>query len=68
MMINQKHHYVLKASHPSPLSVYHSFFGCRHFSKTNMLLENQGKTPIIWTPKVSSVYSPINLKKIKPEI
>ena len=40
-------HYVLEAAHPSPLA-RGAFFGCRHFSKTNSLLEAQGKTPIDW--------------------
>ncbi len=43
----QKHH-VLKAGHPSPLSMQH-FFGCKHFSKTNQLLLAQGRTPIDWS-------------------
>jgi len=41
-------HHVLTAAHPSPLSAYRGFFGCRHFSKTNALLEAMGKTPIDW--------------------
>jgi uracil-DNA glycosylase len=43
----QKHH-VLKAGHPSPLSMQH-FFGCKHFSKTNELLLAQGLAPIDWS-------------------
>ncbi len=39
-----KHHIILKAAHPSPLSAYNGFFGCRHFSKINELLES----PIDW--------------------
>ena len=41
-------HYVLTAPHPSPLSAYRGFFGCKHFSKTNKILESLGKTPINW--------------------
>lgn len=41
-------HLVLKAPHPSPLSAYRGFFGCKHFSKANNFLEAQGKTPINW--------------------
>jgi uracil-DNA glycosylase len=41
-------HAVLTAAHPSPLSAYNGFFGCRHFSQANALLEKWGKTPIIW--------------------
>ena len=43
----QKHH-VLKAAHPSPLSAYNGFFGCKHFSKTNELLKQQGREEIDW--------------------
>lgn len=43
----QKHH-VLNAPHPSPLSAYRGFFGCKHFSKTNELLKQQEKSPIQW--------------------
>jgi uracil-DNA glycosylase len=41
-------HLVLKAPHPSPLSAYSGFFGCRHFSKANAFLEEHGLTPIDW--------------------
>lgn len=39
---------VLKSVHPSPLSVYRGFFGCRHFSQANAYLQSVGKTPIVW--------------------
>ena len=39
---------ILKSVHPSPLSSYRGFFGCRHFSKANDYLANIGKTQIIW--------------------
>jgi len=42
-------HLVLKAPHPSPLSAYAGFFGCRHFSKANAFLVEQGLTPIDWS-------------------
>jgi uracil-DNA glycosylase len=48
-MIDTSKHFILKAVHPSPLSVYRGFFGCRHFSKTNELLISAGKTPVDWT-------------------
>jgi uracil-DNA glycosylase len=48
---NLKHHYILTAAHPSPFSAANGFFGCRHFSKINMLLEQQGKQPIDWSLK-----------------
>lgn len=41
-------HLVLKAPHPSPLSAYRGFFGCRHFSRANAFLEANGETPIHW--------------------
>lgn len=47
-LIDTSKHYILKAVHPSPLSVYRGFFGCRHFSKTNELLIKSGKQPIDW--------------------
>ncbi len=47
-LIDTSRHYVLKAVHPSPLSVYRGFFGCRHFSKTNELLLQAGKEPVDW--------------------
>ena len=41
-------HYKLQTVHPSPLSAHRGFFGCRHFSKTNALLQRHGLTPIEW--------------------
>ena len=41
-------HLVLKAPHPSPLSAYRGFFGCKHFSKCNQFLIDHGQTPIDW--------------------
>ena len=43
-----KQHLVLKAPHPSPLSAYRGFFGCKHFSKCNEFLAKNGQTPIDW--------------------
>ncbi|ACS86573.1 uracil-DNA glycosylase [Musicola paradisiaca] len=51
-MIDPKRHHVLKAPHPSPLSAHRGFLGCRHFSQANALLEQQGDTPIDWTPRL----------------
>jgi len=48
-LIDSQKHLVLKAAHPSPLSAYNGFFGCKHFSRTNEYLENIGKTGIDWT-------------------
>ena len=47
--IDRSRHYVLTAPHPSPLSAYRGFFGCRHFSQCNAILQQQGKEPIDWT-------------------
>ena len=41
-------HVKLEAPHPSPLSAYNGFFGCRHFSKANAWLEKTGQAPIDW--------------------
>ncbi|MCY1670634.1 uracil-DNA glycosylase [Novosphingobium sp. SL115] len=41
-------HLVLKAPHPSPLSAYNGFFGCRHFSQANAFLESHGRGSIDW--------------------
>lgn len=41
-------HKKLISVHPSPLSAYRGFFGCRHFSKANALLEQSGQRPIDW--------------------
>ncbi len=46
--IDTEKHFVLKAPHPSPLSAHRGFFGCRHFSQTNELLQRQGLAPINW--------------------
>lgn len=43
----QKHH-ILEAPHPSPLSAYRGFFGCKHFSKTNEYLVAHNNRPIVW--------------------
>lgn len=39
---------ILKSVHPSPLSSYRGFFGCRHFSKANEYLASVGREQIIW--------------------
>ncbi|MBQ2539050.1 MAG: uracil-DNA glycosylase [Bacteroidales bacterium] len=46
--IDRTKHYVLTAPHPSPLSAYRGFFGCRHFSQCNAILMKEGKEPIRW--------------------
>ena len=47
MLTNPKH-LILKAPHPSPLSAYRGFLGCRHFSQTNAFLKENGVEPIDW--------------------
>ena len=47
-VITNPKHYKLTAPHPSPLSAYRGFFGCRHFSKANTLLEQNGIKKIDW--------------------
>ena len=47
MLTNPKH-LILKAPHPSPLSAYRGFFGCRHFSQANEFLQSHGIKPIDW--------------------
>ena len=46
--IDQKNNKILETSHPSPLSAYRGFFGCKHFSKANKILLNEGIKPIDW--------------------
>lgn len=46
--IDQSRHCVLIAPHPSPLSAYRGFFGCRHFSQANAYLQANGVSPIEW--------------------
>jgi uracil-DNA glycosylase len=45
---NPEKNLILKAVHPSPLSAYRGFFGCKHFSQANHYLQQIGKTPIEW--------------------
>ena len=47
-MLNNPKHLVLTAPHPSPLSAYRGFFGCKHFSRANEFLEKNGVEPIDW--------------------
>ena len=46
--INGDNHLILKATHPSPLSAYNGFFGCKHFSKTNNYFKKNNIKEIIW--------------------
>ena len=47
-MLNNPRHLILEAPHPSPLSAFRGFFGCRHFSKANAFLTEHGLEPIDW--------------------
>jgi len=47
-LITNPNHLVLEAAHPSPLSAYNGFFGCRHFSKANAFLQSHDMTPVDW--------------------
>lgn len=46
--IDRDRHLVLSGPHPSPLSAYRGFFGCKHFSKANEYLTANGQAPINW--------------------
>lgn len=48
-LLENSPHLILEAPHPSPLSAFQGFFGCRHFSKTNEFLKEKGINPINWT-------------------
>ncbi len=47
-LIDTKKHLILEAPHPSPLSAYRGFFGCKHFSKANNFLKKNNNKPIAW--------------------
>lgn len=47
-LITNKKHLVLTCAHPSPLSAYNGFFGCKHFSRTNEFLVKNNREPINW--------------------
>lgn len=47
-IIDISKHHILSGVHPSPLSAYRGFFGCKHFSKTNNILKSLKKTQINW--------------------
>lgn len=49
-LIDISKHFILKAPHPSPFSANRGFFGCKHFSETNMILERNGFGAIDWNP------------------
>lgn len=48
-LITNPKHFILTASHPSPLSAFNGFFGCKHFSKINEILQKNHQLPIDWS-------------------
>jgi uracil-DNA glycosylase len=50
-LITNPNHLILESAHPSPLSAYNGFFGCKHFSKCNEFLRSIGKEEINWEIK-----------------
>lgn len=50
LVAQNRGHLILTAPHPSPLSAYRGFFGCKHFSKANEYLKSKGLEPIDWMP------------------
>ncbi len=48
VLVDKSKHYILKAAHPSPLSAFNGFFGCKHFSKINDFLTQKGIEPVNW--------------------
>jgi uracil-DNA glycosylase len=49
ILIDETKHLILKSAHPSPLSAYAGFFGCKHFSKANAYLMSKGIDPVDWS-------------------
>lgn len=47
-LIDGSRHLILESAHPSPLSAYRGFFGCRHFSRANDFLRKNGMEPVDW--------------------
>ena len=47
-LIDSRKHLILNAPHPSPLSAFSGFFGCKHFSKANSYLKARGEKPVDW--------------------
>ncbi len=47
-LIDANKHCILECAHPSPLSAFNGFFGCKHFSKTNEYLREHGIAPVDW--------------------
>lgn len=58
--VNRENNCILTAPHPSPLSAYRGFFGCRHFSKANDYLIGQGEKPIQWQQMAAIEHSQLH--------
>ncbi len=54
VLIDQTKHHILTSVHPSPLSAHRGFLGCKHFSKTNQILSQNGLSPIDWRVEIIS--------------
>jgi uracil-DNA glycosylase len=54
-LIDRQKHCVLEGPHPSPLSAYRGFFGCRHFSRANQYLRQFGRAEIDWASVLRDV-------------
>lgn len=50
-LIDETKHLILKTTHPSPLSAYRGFLGCKHFSQANEYLQQHNQVPIKWAEK-----------------
>ena len=61
-LITAPQHLILKAAHPSPLSVYNGFWNCKHFSQANQFLQMTGQTPIDWQIEDDADFLPEYLK------
>jgi len=57
VLIDASKHTILTAPHPSPLSAHRGFLGCKHFSKTNEVLQHQGQEAINWTGQDASGFN-----------
>ena len=63
-MLDNPRHLILTAPHPSPLSAYRGFFGCKHFSRANEFLQSNGVKPIDWQIEDVYIHRHINGRRI----
>eukprot|EP01103_Thecamoeba_quadrilineata_P008203 TRINITY_DN17969_c0_g1_i1.p1 TRINITY_DN17969_c0_g1~~TRINITY_DN17969_c0_g1_i1.p1 ORF type:complete len:472 (+),score=81.28 TRINITY_DN17969_c0_g1_i1:84-1499(+) len=64
--LTNKANKILKSAHPSPLSAANGFFGCKHFSKANQILEAAGKTSVDWSAISKENNTPSKPTKKRP--